>query len=252
MTHEELNALVAAYAIDALSGDEHDAVAAHLETCVGCRAELDSYLAAVAHLTPDTTAPLHVWDRIAMEIAEPLSQSGEEPIAGPEALPTNGSGSVVDLESWRRARRWGWMASVAAVAALVLGGLAIFQQLAITDLTGPEAIALAAERAESEPGTFSADFEVDGVAVARVILTADGRGFVVPSDNLPALPSERAYQLWVINDQGAVISAGVLGHEPVASTFTWTGTVSGFALTREIAGGVVSSEGDVVSVITGA
>ena len=43
--------------------------------------------------------------------------------------------------------------------------------------------------------------------------------------------------------------AGVLGNEPVPSRFTWTDDVAGFALTREVAGGVVSSEGDVVSVV---
>jgi hypothetical protein len=46
-----------------------------------------------------------------------------------------------------------------------------------------------------------------------------------------------------------VISAGVLGNNPEPATFTWTGDVSGFALTREVAGGVISSAGDVVSVI---
>lgn len=249
MTHEELNALVAAYAIDALPSEEHDAVVAHLETCDACMAELDAHRAAVAHLTPDSAAPMHVWDRINTQIAE-MAEIAVEPTPQPQAREADGA--VVDFDSWRRARRWGWVASAAAALVLVVGGLAIFQQLTIADLTGPQAIALAAERAESEPGVFGEDFEVEGVAVARVILTADGRGFVIPSENLPALPSERAYQLWVINDQGDVISAGVLGHEPVAATFTWTGTVSGFALTREIAGGVVSSEGDVVSVITGA
>jgi hypothetical protein len=44
----------------------------------------------------------------------------------------------------------------------------------------------------------------------------------------------------------------VLGNRPGPSTFTWTGEVTGFALTREIAGGVVSSAGDVVAVITDA
>lgn len=57
-------------------------------------------------------------------------------------------------------------------------------------------------------------------------------------------------QLWVTNDGGVVISAGVLAHRPKPATFTWTGSVSGFALTREVAGGVTASEGDVVSVIT--
>lgn len=72
----------------------------------------------------------------------------------------------------------------------------------------------------------------------------------LPTESLPALAVDRAYQLWVINDEGAVVSADLLGHTPAPSTFTWTGTVTGFALTREIAGGVVSSHGDVVSVIS--
>lgn len=46
-----------------------------------------------------------------------------------------------------------------------------------------------------------------------------------------------------------MISAGVLGNDPRPERFTGTGEVAGFALTRERAGGVVSSEGDVVSVI---
>jgi hypothetical protein len=53
----------------------------------------------------------------------------------------------------------------------------------------------------------------------------------------------------VINDTDDVISAGVLGPEPAPSTFRWSGPIAGFALTREVAEGVVSSAGDVVSVI---
>ena len=245
MTHEELNALTATYAVDALEGEELAAVEAHLETCDICRADLDTFRETLAALVPDSPATAEGWDRIVAEIeSTEMGAIGTSDAAG--------VASPIDLDAFRRERRWGWITAVAAAVAVVVGGLAIFQQLTIADLTGPQAVALAAERAAAEPGTFSEDFEVDGVAVARVILTTDGRGFVVPTEDLPALPSERAYQLWVINDQEAVISAGVLGSDPVAATFTWTGTVSGFALTREIAGGVVSSEGDVVSVITGA
>jgi hypothetical protein len=45
-----------------------------------------------------------------------------------------------------------------------------------------------------------------------------------------------------------VISAGVLGSDPAPSRFTWSGDVAGFALSREVAGGVESTAGDVVSV----
>lgn len=82
------------------------------------------------------------------------------------------------------------------------------------------------------------------------MLTSAGRGYVLPTDALDPLSTDRTYQLWVINTDADVISAGVLGADPTASSFTWTGDVSGFALTREVAGGVVSSAGDVVAVIS--
>jgi hypothetical protein len=110
----------------------------------------------------------------------------------------------------------------------------------------------AAALAAAEEGAFVGDFLVDQVSVAQVVLTSDGRGFVVPTDELAPLEETHTYQLWVINDREDVISAGVLGAAPAAATFTWTGDVSGFALTREVAEGVISSAGDVVSVITGA
>jgi hypothetical protein len=83
-----------------------------------------------------------------------------------------------------------------------------------------------------------------------VVLTADGYGYVVPGEDLAALGVDRTYQLWVITDDELVISAGVLGNDPKPAIFIWNGGVSGFALTREVAGGVVSSAGDVVSVVT--
>jgi len=66
---------------------------------------------------------------------------------------------------------------------------------------------------------------------------------------LDGLPADRTYQLWVVTPTEEVISAGVLGSDPEASTFTWRGEVSAFALTRETAGGVAVSEGDVVATI---
>jgi hypothetical protein len=85
--------------------------------------------------------------------------------------------------------------------------------------------------------------------VAEVVLTGEGDGFILPTETLDPLGPDRTYQLWVITPDEQVISAGVLGNDPGPARFTWTGEVAGFALTREAAGGVVSSEGDVVSVI---
>ncbi|MFZ0013881.1 MAG: anti-sigma factor, partial [Acidimicrobiia bacterium] len=146
-------------------------------------------------------------------------------------------------------RLWQWVASIAAAAALVLGGLLV-AQLTSDDVGGADGVLASAEVAASEKGAIVGDFMVEDVAVARVVLAPDGRGFVLPTESLDELDVTRAYQLWVISENEDVISAGVLGAHPAPSTFTWTGDVAGFALTREVAEGVVSSEGDVVSIIT--
>ena len=176
-----------------------------------------------AALVEDTGPPNHVWDRIVQELEQP-------PLA-----------TVVQLP--RRRRILTQLASVAAVAAIGLLAVLISQ-----DTVPGEAIAAAAAVAADQPGSTVADFVVDDVVVAQVVLTEAGAGFVIPTAELPDLETSRTYQLWVINEDGGVISGGVLGNAPEISTFTWTDGVSGFALTREVAGGVAVSEGDVVAV----
>lgn len=219
---------VALYALDALEGQELADFEEHLETCQACPPELDEYRAVASRLVRDETASSETWERIHATIR---ADSPEVPAQS--GAPTN---------------RWGWMA-VAAAFALVLGGL-LGWQLATTGDPGTENIAAAAENAATSQDSIVADFLVEDVAVAQVVLTADGKGYVIPTDDLTGLDADRTYQLWVINTAEDVISAGVLGAQPEPATFTWTGDVAGFALTREVAGGVVSSAGDVVSVIT--
>jgi anti-sigma-K factor RskA len=231
MTHEQIKELIPLYALDALEAQEISTVEAHVESCPDCATEADESRAVAAALVPDASAPSGVWDRVVSGI--------DEDAQGVETPPP-----PISLDA-RRAQRFGIIAAVAATLVLLLAGVLVSQLDLIRD-----PIAAAAERAATEPGAIVDDFVVEGQPVAKVILTGEGRGFILPSGELPSLSADRAYQLWVINDVGDVISAGVLGHQPAPATFTWTGGVSGFALTREVAGGVVSSAGDVVSVIT--
>jgi anti-sigma-K factor RskA len=237
MTHDELYDLLPLHALHALESTEAGILDDHLDGCDRCRAEIDRMRHTAASLVPDAPAPAAVWSRILVEIGS----ESESPSPAPIQLRPN-----------RNIWMWQTVAAVAAVLILLLGGVAVFQRALIGDLTGDRAIVAAAERALEEPGTYSEDFLVEGSPVARLVLTADGRGFILPTESLPALSVDRAYQLWVINAGGEVISAGVLGSEPAPATFTWTGPVSGFALTREVAGGVISSAGDVVAVIADA
>jgi anti-sigma factor RsiW len=56
---------LAAYAVDALEGDERRAIEDHLAGCVACRALLAEHHDVLAGLTPDELPPPSVWPRVA-------------------------------------------------------------------------------------------------------------------------------------------------------------------------------------------
>lgn len=230
--HERLKELLPAYALGAVPAADADALASHLDSCESCSEELAQLLTTAAELEGAKAPPSGVWDGIAAAIED-----------------TEHVANVSDLAERRTNRALSMLAGVAAAVALVFAGF-IVARLSEPDPLGEEAVLAAAEDAASQDGAIVTEFLVDDIPVAELILTTDGQGFVIPSDGLPSLDASRTYQLWVINTAEAVISAGVLGSNPAPAPFTWTGDVAGLALTREVAGGVVSSEGDVVSVVT--
>ena len=233
MEHDQMIDLVPLYALDALEGAEMLEFEAHLETCQECITELSLHQSVTATLTADQPAPGPVWNRIATAVFD----SGRPP-------------KVSQLSERRagRDRPLKLIASVAALAALLLGVLAVFQAVEMSEMTGPGGVLAAAEAAASEPGAIVANLDSPTGTVARVVLAPDGEGFLLPTD-LETLSPDRTYQLWVITPDEVAISAGVLGNEPGPVRFTWNGDVAGFALTREVAGGVASTAGDVVSAV---
>ncbi|HEY6634680.1 MAG TPA: anti-sigma factor [Acidimicrobiia bacterium] len=231
MSAQDLHELVALYALDALEGDERDRFERHLAECPTCQGELAGHRATASTLVADEAPSEETWEKIRAAVASP----------GAEIIPLSADSG--DSRNWR------WVAAIASIAALVFGAILVADLLRAGEVDDTTVLA-AAEQAATEEGAIVSDFLVDDVAVAQVVLTRDGRGYVIPTDELAALESDRTYQLWVINDAAEVISAGVLGADPAPAVFTWTGDVSGFALTREVAGGVISSAGDVVSVIS--
>ncbi len=232
MSSHQMLDLAPLYALDALEGEEQSRFEAHLGTCADCKASLDDYREVASNLVHDEPADDETWERISA------------------AIDTEGEAEVVEMPRSRiSGNGWRWLTVAAAAAAMVFGTLYVLDGTGGEPLDADNIVAVA-DQVAGQPGTFIGDFLVEEVAVAQVILSRDGRGFVIPTDELDPLDEARTYQLWVINDTEDVISAGVLGNDPDPATFTWTGEVTGFALTRENAGGVVSSEGDVVSVIT--
>lgn len=245
----EIEELLGAYALDAVDPDERELVEQHLLECPRCRAELADHLEVAAMLAEGSPAPDGLWGRIVASLEEP-----------PPALrlavapPPGSSASVVDLGAERARRRPPRLAvalaGVAAAVIVVLGVVVVRQETRIDDLSEEVAgsdLADAAGDAMRDPSTVKTVLTDPGgraELTATAAVTADGTGYLM-TPNLPALPDERTYQLWgIVGDR--VISLGVLGNDPAVSVFQVDPAVpvDGFAITEEVAGGVVSSENE--------
>jgi anti-sigma-K factor RskA len=238
-THPDPDSLLGAYVLDALDADERRLVEDHLARDPRARAEVDDLreTAAVLAVAPlaDEAPPPDLWERISAH-----ASAASDP-------------AVVDELASRRARRNSsravWVASavagVAAAVALVLGLQVVALNNDVDDAETPssENIAAEFERATEMDGARETAL-LAGAEVARVVLLPDGTGYLV-NDQLEPLDTDETYQLWALVDgeEGTrVISAGVLGPEPTAASFTVDGPVAGFALTIETAGGVPTTE----------
>jgi anti-sigma-K factor RskA len=103
---------------------------------------------------------------------------------------------------------------------------------------GAKEVTLAATGSGSVSGGTA---PAQGARAAVIVVLPDGSAYVV-NTGLPSLGADRTYQLWgVVN--GQTVSLGLLGDAPhdVAFTVNPGAPVRAFAVTDEVAGGVVRS-----------
>lgn len=227
---DDVESLLGAYSLDALSLEELRRVEVALAQDAGLAREADLHLAVAAALAeglvdPADQAPASLWRRI-------------DAATGPRPAVALGG----RVSAWRR--RLAAAVAVAALAALIGLAVLVGQQLGEIDRFHDSPLAVAAEDTRRQTGTRVVPLQ--GEVPAEVVLAADGTGYLL-TPAAPPLSADETYQLWAIVDN-RVISAGVLGSAPEVSAFHVSGEVAGFALTVEVAGGVVSSEREPVAV----
>ena len=259
LSHNEIEELLGAFALDAVEVDETAEVERHLETCPRCRDEVMNHREVAALLAyQGADAPTGLWNRIAQSLEE-------APSAPALVLPIGSAASTSRPRShWSgttrrsaRAERAGWVGraamAVAAVIALVVGvaslvTVVVHQQHEITRIQAlPNAdlatnqVALAA-RAATTPGARSIRLvKSDKAPAATAVVLPDGTGYLVPeADGLPALTNSQTYQLWAIAD-GNKISIGLLGDRPLVGIFRVPAHTAALAVTAEQQPGVTSS-----------
>jgi anti-sigma-K factor RskA len=233
---DQLDDSVAAHALNALPEDERDRV----ELAIGFDEELNSHYEAHRRIAAELVegfsdvvpaAPPELWDRIALEAG--LVTSPDPPSADATVRTTPST--------------WWRLAPIAAGVAAVLVAVSLTAGL-LSSRSEPAGLEALAVNSADLPGSINVEL-VDptvGTAVADVVVTTDGEGFIDGSA-LPTLPENRTYQLWAIVGE-RVISVGTMGNRPEISAFRVEGQLAGLAISEEILGGVVVSEQDPVGV----
>ncbi len=246
-THEGLQALLGAFALDAVDGEEHDAVELHLRACPRCRAEVREHrevAALIGHA--GAPAPEGVWDRIveAMEPTPPRMRVVVDDDGRSAVAPFAPSPTPPSIRRRRPSTRIALAGlAAAAVIAAVLGVTAVRLNHRIQGLERQRetpGLTEVARAAWSDPRSRTAELRsVDGSVTAEVAVTASGEGYLKAS-GMPQLPASRSYQLWgVVGTQ--TISLGTFdGGDPVVP-FKVHRSVKRVMVTEELAGGVAVS-----------
>ena len=256
LTHTEVTDLLGVYALDAVDGDERQAVERHLQDCANCRREVSEHREVAGLLASGwLPAPEGLWDRIAARLEEtprplrmPLAAVTQEvpPPTPPPAWepPPAPPSPVVRLDEERRRRRPLGAMGRAVAAVGIAASVAVMGLLGVAALNGgdepDDLIDVAAAAAERPDARKVVMRSPDGTLSADAVVLSDGTGYVLET-NLPELPADRTYQLWAVVGTSK-ISVGVLGRRVGPLAFHAAADVSAFAITNETAGGVIVSQ----------
>jgi anti-sigma factor RsiW len=182
--------LTAGYALDALDPEERRAYEAHLPACERCQRELESFWATTEALAVAASGP-----RPSPELRDRIlaSAKAERPV-------------VIPLES-RRRRAVPVLAAAAAMAAVVAVAVGLWASRLSNDLDETR-LALDRERTAAavlaDPASRTVELQAgDG----RLVVDPDGRAVLV-LDRLDPAPSEKAYELWIV-ERGTPRAAGL-------------------------------------------
>ena len=202
--HEQFADDLALLALGQLQGDERAALEEHLEGCAACRRDLEQLRGDTALLALSAAGP-----RPPRRARERLLRAIAKEPGTPKAS----------------ARRWTWtLPPWIAAAAFTLASVFFFRQSDRLSQRVAELQSAAAqqqaqlERAREVVATLTSIDALRVTLVAaqapaqpqgRAIYVRDRSSLVFLASNMPPLPAQKAYELWLIPTNGAPIPAGV-------------------------------------------
>jgi hypothetical protein len=223
-THEELEVLVSAHALDALEPAEADAVQAHLAGCASCRAAFDEALetaAALAMGVPGAEPPADLRDRI-LTAARATLQESPAPAAAPpaEAPPATTAPAAIAPAAPRPRRRFREIftpsrnfAAAFALAAALFGVLFLSERDRAGKLEAERDASALVSQALAAPGARVVSLSGPGGSGGGAVVLAADRKPLVVADLLPAPPG-KVWEVWTIPPGGAPVSVGLMRGGP--------------------------------------
>jgi Anti-sigma-K factor rskA len=199
----DMHSLSGAYALDALEGGtERDRFVRHMSRCQSCASEVRGFREVATALAFAATAepPPELRGRV---LAAAARTRQVPPEVKTHARP-------------RRRRAWPhnvpwvpWLSGVVATASIVVAVLFGFAQAHTQqELDQARAENQAIALVLSAPQVTLLSHSTTSGGVATVVLAADRHQLVVTTNGLPALPTGKVYQLWLIGKK--TTSAGLL------------------------------------------
>lgn len=230
MSTHEIHALSGAYAVDALDADERDRFEEHLASCATCQDEVASLQETTALLgaVEETPLPAGLRDRVLADIKTV------------RPLPPEGGGILSDipnLTTRRRLRpRWSGLVGIAAAAALVVGGVVVWEQT--RDDAAQEQVTSPIDAILRARDVKHVSVDLPGGASATVFSSLAHNRAVLVTDDMPPAPEGRVYQVW-LQKGDRMVPAGLMsegGHQEVLLDGKVAGA-SGAGITVEPEGG---------------
>ncbi len=186
----DIHALSGAYAVGAVDDVERASFERHLAGCPTCRAEVETLREAAAMLADDSS----------LEPPAGLRDAVLTGITRVRPLPPVFVGGPVHRRKW-------FPALVAAVVLALVGiGGAVWQPWnddSSTTLT-------AADRVLQDPAAERFTQELANGATATIVRSAKEHRAVLVTEDMPAAPAGKVYQLWLQSPADTMVSAGLM------------------------------------------
>jgi anti-sigma-K factor RskA len=202
--HEQFGEDLALYALGSLpEGDERRALEKHLETCGVCRRELEQLRGDMGLLSLSTAGP------------RPPERSRRRLMAALASEPRHQS--VPQRGRWRAAP-WAVAAALAIVAGVLWNKNNLLQQKMATVQSAFSEQQMELTHAREVVATLTApDSQQVTLVAAKTSPLPHGKAFYLRSSgsliflasNLPPLPPDKIYELWLIPNSGSPVAAGL-------------------------------------------